>query len=147
MGKVNSEHYWLFNQVVQPTSFGSCLNASKAESMPTIDIFQRMHLLYLIYYKMVEAFNHIILIGSVFINLHNYYIMIFCILLFAIVYVVFCRLELCLKLHLSSTLRQPLSCPQRILVKHKSRAISLRSISFCLSRVTDLGFFREIQAF
>jgi hypothetical protein len=48
LGKVNSEHYWLFNQVVQPTSFGSCLNASKAESMPTIDIFQKMHSLYLI---------------------------------------------------------------------------------------------------
>jgi len=69
LGKVNSEHYWLFNQVVQPTSFGSCLNASKAESMPTIDIFQRMHLLYLIYYKMVEAFNHIILTGFVVNNL------------------------------------------------------------------------------
>ncbi len=40
LGKVNSEHYWLFNQVVQPTSFGSCLNASKAESMPKIDIFK-----------------------------------------------------------------------------------------------------------
>jgi hypothetical protein len=40
LGKVNSEHYWLFNQVVKPTPFGSCLNASKAESMPNIDILK-----------------------------------------------------------------------------------------------------------